>query len=75
MPRSKRITPGVRFNIWGMPQDLAARIHLSLYSEIEGRIPYGAVNEFFVSLVRDHFARIDATRGEGNVDSQEPGAA
>jgi hypothetical protein len=39
----------------GIPEDLVARMELELYSEIEGRIPFGAQQEFFTKLLREYF--------------------
>lgn len=56
MARPCNITPTVRF-FPQIPQDLAAKILATLHSDIEGRIPLGAISAFFTQLVREHFAR------------------
>lgn len=56
MARPCNITPTVRFHL-KIPQDLAAKILATLHSDIEGRIPFGAISAFFAQLAREHFAR------------------
>lgn len=36
-------------------QDLRTRLDLALYSELEGRVPYGALSEFFNILLDAYF--------------------
>jgi hypothetical protein len=45
-----------------LPEDLNARVELELYSEIEGKIPFGAQQVFYTSLLKQHFAEQDAAR-------------
>jgi hypothetical protein len=54
MARPKNTLRTVYFNV-GLPEDLAAKVKLHLYSDLEGRIPFGTLQEFFTSLVRKHF--------------------
>jgi hypothetical protein len=54
MARPKKILRTIQKNI-GIPEDLAARLELELYSEIEGKIPFGAQQEFFTKLLREYF--------------------
>lgn len=58
MARPKLTNPTVYKNI-GIPQDLCARLELELYSDLEQKIPFGAQQEFFTMLLRDHFGRMD----------------
>ncbi len=47
-----------------LPEDLIVRIELELYSDLEGRIPQGAQQQFFIRLLQDYFKQKDAlTRG------------
>jgi len=39
----------------GLPEDLAGKMELHLYSEVEGKIPLGAQQEFITQLLRDYF--------------------
>ena len=48
----------------GLPEDLAAQVELHLYSEVEGKVPHGAKQEFFAQLVREFFR--PKTKGEEN---------
>ena len=59
MSRPKKTIRTVYKNI-GLPEDLVARIELELYSEVEGRIPFGAQQAFFTNLLTEHFAVRDA---------------
>jgi hypothetical protein len=54
MARPKKTIRTVYTNI-GLPEDLAARVKLELYSEVEGKIPFGAQQEFFSNLLREYF--------------------
>ena len=63
MARPSRVIPSVNKNI-AIPQDLCARLELELYSELEGRIPFGAQAKFFEQLLREHFAHQDALKEE-----------
>lgn len=54
MPRPPKTIPTAYFNI-GLPEDLANRLRLHLYSEVEGRIPHGALQAFFATLVQEYF--------------------
>ena len=39
----------------GLPEDLVAKVELELFSEVEGKIPFGAQQEFFTELLREYF--------------------
>jgi hypothetical protein len=54
MSRPKRTIRTIYKNI-ALPEDLVAKLELELFSEVEGRIPFGAQQEFFVKLLREHF--------------------
>ena len=56
MANKKKVIRTVYFNL-GLPEDLAARVKLDLFSDVEGRIPLGAIQEFFTMLVREHYVR------------------
>ena len=59
MPRPKKTIRTI-FKTVGLPEDLVARLELDLFSELEGRVPLGAQQEFFTKLVREHYAQLDA---------------
>lgn len=54
MPRPARTLRTVQKNI-ALPEDLAAKLELHLYSEVEGRVPFGAQSAFFSQLLTDYF--------------------
>ena len=54
MSRPKKTVRTVFKNI-GLPEDLVVKLELELYSEVEGRIPLGAQQAFFTSLLRAYF--------------------
>lgn len=60
MPKRNSI-PVTRLHI-SLPMDLLARITADLYSEAEGRVPKGAYQDFFCTLVRDFYREKDARR-------------
>jgi len=60
MPRPLKTVRTVYFHI-GIPEDLAAQVKLHLFSEVEGKIPLGAQQEFFVSLLREYFSPDNGT--------------
>lgn len=45
-----------------LPESLAGRLDLELFSEVEGRVPFGAYKEFFTGLIERHFSATDAAR-------------
>ena len=50
------------FKTIGLPEDLVARLELDLFSELEGRVPLGAQQEFFTKLIREHYVKLDTAR-------------
>ena len=54
MARPKKTVRTVFKNI-GVPEDLVEKINIELYSELEGKIPFGAQQAFFTKLLREHF--------------------
>ena len=55
MPRPKQLTPSVFKNI-AIPEPLAQKLEIELYSEFEERIPNGAYKLFFTNLLEQYFA-------------------
>ena len=55
MARPKQTIQSVYRNL-AIPEPLAAKLDLELYSTLEGRIPTGAYKEFFANLLEQHFA-------------------
>lgn len=56
MPRKPAVIPSTRVEIQ-LPQDLAGRLTLELWSDVEGRVPYGRQSEFIAQRLREYFAR------------------
>jgi hypothetical protein len=54
MPRPKRTIRTVVLKA-ALSEDLAARVQLHLFSEVEGKIPLGAYQLFFTELVSRFF--------------------
>lgn len=54
MPRPKNLDPTIYIRV-GLPQLLWTRLNLFLFSEIEGRVPLGKYQEFFVSRIQEFF--------------------
>lgn len=51
MPKPKRIVRPRILNL-SIPEDLFARLQLHLYSELEGRVPFGAYSKFINQLIQ-----------------------
>lgn len=54
MPRKPSITPNKHIHTT-IPADLAARLDLFLWSDVEKRVPQGAYQSFFCDAIRDFF--------------------
>lgn len=63
MPRAKKTIRPVGKHIC-FPEDVVARVDLELYSPLEGRVPFGAWQEFLTELIRQYFAVRDAQPGK-----------
>jgi len=61
MPRIKSVNPSVDKHIH-LPTDLCARVELELYSDLEGRVPFGAWQTFVTKLIKEHFELIERRR-------------
>jgi len=51
-----KLIPSIRLHIY-IPEDLYAKLCLSLYSTIEGRVPKGDLSKFFIERIAEHFAK------------------
>lgn len=56
MPRRPAIIKPVEKKL-SLDAELVARVELMLFSDLEGRVPYGAWAGFIEQLLREHFAR------------------
>lgn len=54
MPRRAAITPNRSFHTT-LPEDLAARLELALYSPVEGCVPRGAYQDWLCARIREWF--------------------
>jgi hypothetical protein len=61
MARPRKTDRPVEKNI-SLPQSVVVRVELELFSELEGKVPFGAWQRYIVRLVEADLAR----RGAGN---------
>ena len=61
MPRPRKTIPAVYVNV-ALPEDLAARMKLMLFSDLEGKIPHGAQSEFIAGLVKKYFEHLEGVQ-------------
>lgn len=54
MSKRKNLIPSQPLNV-ALPLPLYVQINAHLFSELEGRVPYGAPSTFIINLVRGHF--------------------
>jgi hypothetical protein len=57
MARPKRCIRPIQKNI-SLPETLVAEVDLLLYSELEGRVPYGAWTVLTQRLLEEHLAKV-----------------
>ena len=50
-----------------IPEPLNDRLEKELYSEAEQRIPFGAQQALFISLLEQHFRKLDKARSKAAV--------
>ena len=63
MARPRKVTPSVEKTIC-LARDLVLAVDLELYSELEGRIPFGAWQSYIEALIRDDLARRGVRNGQ-----------
>ena len=56
MSRRRNIMPTLSLHL-KLPSDVHTRMTLHLYSELEGRVPFGAHQRFISELINDFFER------------------
>ena len=56
MPRPRKAIPSVEKNVC-LPSDIVAMVDLMLFSELEGRVPFGAWQKYLESLIRADLAK------------------
>lgn len=52
MPRPPNIIPSIPLHVM-LPQDVLGQLNLLLYSDVEGKVPLGAYQAFFVRKIRE----------------------
>lgn len=62
MPRKPNIDPPTRLEL-KLPESLRTKLDLLLFSELEGRVPQGKYQEFFIERLNEFFTskRLDLT--------------
>jgi len=65
MARPKNTIKSVSRNI-SIPADLCELMDKELYSELEGKIPFGAQQVFFTKLLREYFEPKPQPEGEAS---------
>lgn len=54
MPAPTLLIPTIALTV-RLPEPIKAKLDLYLYSEVEGRVPKGKHQEFFIRLLNDYF--------------------
>lgn len=62
MPRPKSTNPKITKHI-PIDPDLCAKAELALFSDVEGRVPYGAWSALIEQLLRQHFEAVKRREG------------
>ena len=55
MPRPRKAIRPVEKNL-SLPQDLVTKVDLELWSEVEGKVPFGAWSNYIEGLIRKDLA-------------------
>jgi len=58
MPRKASLIPSRNVHVC-LPESLMTRLDLILWSDLEGRIPQGAYQRFFMERLLEHFSRLE----------------
>lgn len=61
MPRPARTDRPVSKHLH-LPESLAGKVELLLFSELEGKVPHGAWQAFICRLIEEHFQRQERVR-------------
>ncbi len=57
MSRRKNIIPVTQLCL-KLPEDLRAKLDLYLFSDLEGRVPQGKYQEFFIARIKEFFEKV-----------------
>ena len=60
MPRPRNTIRTINVHLL-LPETLVSRIYAQLLSDVEGRVPYGAQQSFFVRAAEDLLDKLEAT--------------
>ena len=52
-----------------LPEDIRAKLDLHLYSEVEGRVPFGAYQRFLIERIQEFFAQKRKYLSEGEASA------
>ncbi len=66
MGRPRKVMRSIEKNIC-LPEDLVTRVELELFSDIEGKVPFGAWQKFIVMCVEEHFQATKNLKAKGEV--------
>lgn len=58
MPKPKRVQATSRVEVW-VPTKVYAQVQLKLYSELEDKVPYGAISKYINELIRKDLEKDD----------------
>lgn len=64
MPRPRKIDRPVEKRVM-LPESLVARVELELFSDLEGKVPFGAWQRFLTDVIMERLAKLDALRQAG----------
>lgn len=64
MPRPLKVDRPAKTHIY-FPESVMGRLRLQLFSELEGRVPHGAISEFVVQAVREKLERTPLPEDQG----------
>lgn len=56
MPRPRKAVPSVEKNL-SLPRDLVVAVDLELFSELEGKVPFGAWGKYVERLIREDLTK------------------
>lgn len=73
MPRKPQLDPPVALQLM-LPESVRTRLDLLLFSEVEGRIPQGSYQRFFLERIHEFFSWRKLDLGEGRFIAGPPEA-
>ena len=63
MARHPNIIRPVKLTI-NLPEDVRTKLDVLLFSAVEGRVPKGAYQAFFVERINEYFKRLETLNGD-----------